>query len=197
MANGSIADPDSHFFGPPGSGSISQRQGFWRNEGSMNRGMDRGRGLGIDEPFFVIHVRTSKSMRPFKFRTNSGSNSPSSFPKANSKHSIDFEDNTHPAQQPTPQNKQDLCGSWTLWAHVLNIWWEVRGHPTPYPPQPPLHPPHPPPLFPPPAPTSPPTPLISHILRDYFPETVFLNVCGAQELPRNEFRQPYVESWYF
>ncbi len=73
-------------------------QGCWRNEGSMNRGMDRGRGLGIDVPFFVIHVRTSKLKRPFKFRTNSGSNSPSSFPK------------------------QDFCGSWTLWAHVLNIW---------------------------------------------------------------------------
>ncbi len=27
-------------------------QNCWRNEGSMNRGMDRGRGLDIDEPFF-------------------------------------------------------------------------------------------------------------------------------------------------
>jgi hypothetical protein len=27
-------------------------QGCWRNEGSLNRGMDRGRGLGIDGPFF-------------------------------------------------------------------------------------------------------------------------------------------------
>jgi len=104
-------------------------QSCWRNEGLMNRGMDRGRGLGIDEPFFVIHVRTSKSTRPFKFCTNSGSVSPSRFPKANSKRSIDFEDNTHPAQQPTPpQNKLDLCGSLSLWAHLVNIWWEVRGH---------------------------------------------------------------------
>jgi hypothetical protein len=88
----------------------------------MNRGMDRGRGLGIDEPFFVIHVRTSKSTRPFKFRTNSASISPSSFPKANSKRLIDFEEYTHPAQQPTPLNMLDLCGSWSLWAHLVNIW---------------------------------------------------------------------------
>jgi hypothetical protein len=60
-------------------------QGFWRNEGSMNRGLDRGRGIGIGEAFFVIHVRTSKSTRHFKFRTNSASISPSSFQKASSK----------------------------------------------------------------------------------------------------------------
>jgi hypothetical protein len=42
--------------------------------------------------FFVIHVRSSKLTRPFKFRTNSGSISPSSFLKANSKRSIDFKD---------------------------------------------------------------------------------------------------------
>ncbi len=28
------------------------RQSCWRNEGSMNRGMDQGRGLGLAEPFF-------------------------------------------------------------------------------------------------------------------------------------------------
>jgi hypothetical protein len=113
----------------------------------MNRGLDRGRGIGIDEGFFVIHVRTSKSTRHFKFRTNSASISPSSFQKANSKHSIDLEEYTHPAQQPTPLKILDLCGSWRFWAHVLNM----CCHPTPYPPQPPPSSPHPPPPLPPPG----------------------------------------------
>jgi hypothetical protein len=32
--------------------AIAGAQGCWRNEGSLNRGMDRGRGLGINGPFF-------------------------------------------------------------------------------------------------------------------------------------------------
>ncbi len=31
---------------------VGYNQGCWRNEESMNRGMDRGRGIGIDEAFF-------------------------------------------------------------------------------------------------------------------------------------------------
>jgi hypothetical protein len=63
----------------------------------------------------------------------------------------------------------------------------VERSPLPLSPAPP-HPPHPPPLFtPPPLPPPP----ISHILRKrLFSETVFINVFGAQELTRNEFRQP-------
>jgi len=57
------------------------------------------------------------------------------------------------------------------------------GEVTPPPiPSPPSSPPSPPPLPPPP---------ISHILRKrLFSETVFINVFRAQELTRNEFRQP-------
>ena len=103
------------------------------------------------------------------------------------RYSIDFEEYTHPAQQPNPPKNarfvgfMEILGTYGQHVHPKS---EVRGHPTPCPPQPPLPPPSSPPS------TSSPTPLISHILRDYFPETVFLNVCGAQELPRNEFRQP-------
>ena len=62
------------------------------------------------------------------------------------------------------------------------------GEVTPPPiPSPPSSPPSSPPLHPPP--TSPPP--ISHILRKrLFSETVFINVFGAQELTRDEFRQP-------
>ena len=50
--------------------------------------------------------------------------------------------------------------------------------------------PHPPPLFTPP-PLPPPPISHSHILRKrLFSETVFINVFGAQELTRDEFRQP-------
>ena len=73
------------------------------------------------------------------------------------------------------------CGS-----HMFNFV-RVERSPLPLSPAPP-HPPHPPPLFtPPPLPP----PHISHILRKrLFPETVFINFFGAQELTRNEFRQP-------
>ncbi len=124
----------------------------------MNRGMDRGRGLGINEAFFMIHVRTSKSTRPFKFGTNSASISLSSFRKANSKRSVDFEEYTHPAQQPTPLKMLDLCGSWRFWAQMVNM-----CTPNPrcgvIPPPIPLSPPLPPPPHPPPS--SPPPPLPS------------------------------------
>ncbi len=64
----------------------------------------------------------------------------------------------------------------------------VRGEVTPPPyPQPPLFPP---PHFPPPHPTYLIFPTFSQSETTVFPETVFINVCGAQELPRNEFRQP-------
>jgi hypothetical protein len=32
-------------------------QGCWRDEGSLDRGVDRGRSLGLDEPFFLILAR--------------------------------------------------------------------------------------------------------------------------------------------
>ncbi len=116
----------------------SEMQGCWRIERSLNRGLDRCRGLGLGGPFFLIHARSSKLTRPFEFRTNSGSVSPCSFPKRSRSRSIAFEDNTHPAKQPTPQNKLKLCGFWSLWAHLLNIWWKVRGHPPPIPLSPPF-----------------------------------------------------------
>ena len=73
------------------------------------------------------------------------------------------------------------CGS-----HMFNFV-RVERSPLPLSPAPP-HPPHPPPLF---TPPHFPPPHISHILRKrLFPETVFINVFGAQELTRNEFRQP-------
>ena len=73
-----------------------------------------------------------------------------------------------------------FCGDfWTCGVQMFNF---VRVEASPYP-QPPILPPSSPPShFPPP---------ISHILRKrLFSETVFINVFGAQELTRDEFRQP-------
>ena len=61
--------------------------------------------------FFLIHVRSSISTRPFEFCTNSGSDSPRSFLKRSRSSSIAFEANTHPAHQPTPQKNLNSCVS--------------------------------------------------------------------------------------
>ena len=75
---------------------------------------------------------------------------------------------------------------WDMWQPYVQFC--EGGEVTPPPiPSPPSSPPSSPPLHPPP--TSPPP--ISHILRKrLFSETVFINVFGAQELTRDEFRQP-------
>ena len=96
-----------------------------------------------------------------------------------------------PPQQPTGLKSLELCVQWRFWDlsrtcgdHMVTL---VRGEVTPPPiPSPPLIPPILPPPLPPPHPTF---PTFSESQR-LFPETVFINVCGAQELPRNEFRQP-------
>ncbi len=72
------------------------------NERSLNRGLNRGQGLGSDVPFFGIHVRTSKSTRTFKFRTNSVLVSPRRFLKRSRSCSIAIEANTHPAPTAHP-----------------------------------------------------------------------------------------------
>jgi hypothetical protein len=48
-------------------------QGCWRNDGSMDRGVDRGQGLGLAEPFFLIPARSSNSTRYFEFCKNTNS----------------------------------------------------------------------------------------------------------------------------
>jgi hypothetical protein len=87
------------------------RQGCWWNERSLNRGLNRCRGLGLGGPFFLIHVRSSKSTRHFKFGTNSVSVSPRSYLKRSRSSSIAFEANAHPAHQPTPQKILVWCVS--------------------------------------------------------------------------------------
>ncbi len=98
-------------FGLIYEGTSPCNQGCWWNERSLNRGLNRGRGWGIDKAFFGIHVRTSKSTRTFKFRTNSVSVSPRSFLKRSRSSSIAIEANTHPAHQPTPQRILIWCVS--------------------------------------------------------------------------------------
>ncbi len=77
-----------------------------------------------------------------------------------------------------------------LAAHVVTVWWLWWGEKSPHP----LSPAPPPHLIPPILPpTSPPHPtwyFLHSQSQRLFPEIVFINVCGAQELPRNEFRQP-------
>jgi hypothetical protein len=59
--------------------SLCQNQSCWRSEGLRDRDEERGRGLCLDEPFFLILARSSISTRYFKWRKNSYSISPSSF----------------------------------------------------------------------------------------------------------------------
>ncbi len=72
-------------------GARSWLQGCWRNVDRWIEAWIEGEASASTSLFFVIHVRTSK-WRPFKFRINSGLISRSSFPKANSKCSIVFEE---------------------------------------------------------------------------------------------------------
>ena len=75
---------------------------------------------------------------------------------------------------------------WDIWPPDVNLV-RVERSPLPLSPAPPPHPP----ILPPSSPPTSPPPHISHILRKrLFAETVFINVFGAQELTRNEFRQP-------
>ncbi len=61
--------------------SQTHEQSCWRNEGSVDRDEEQGRGLGLDEFFFPESTRSSNSTRYFKFCKNSNSISPRSFPK--------------------------------------------------------------------------------------------------------------------
>ena len=68
-----------------------------------------------------------------------------------------------------------------MWRPDVNL---GRVEASPYPPSPPSSPP----LHPPPLPPPPPFPTFSE--GDYFQRQYFINVFRAQELTRNEFRQP-------
>jgi hypothetical protein len=145
-------------------------QGCWRNEGSMDHGVDRGRGLGLNESFFLILACSLNSTRYFKFRKNSISQS--SFPKIISIARSSWR-NIH--TRPTPLNNLEsvVFGLFLeTYGEHLNPKFEVRGHPPPIP-LPPLSPPSP--IFPPrplpPLPSSPPA--LFPPTPTYIPETVF------------------------
>ncbi len=88
------------------------RQGCKWNERSLNRGLNRGQGLGSDATFFGIHVRTSKSTRTFEFRTISVSVSPWRFLKRLRSSSFAIETNTHPAPTAHPPKISEIvCSS--------------------------------------------------------------------------------------
>jgi hypothetical protein len=82
---------------------ICFNQSCWRNEGSMNRGMDRGRGLGIDEPFFCDSCSNLEIDEAFQISHKLGLDLAESFPKRELERSIDFEEYT-PPPPPTLQN---------------------------------------------------------------------------------------------
>ena len=141
--------------------------------------MNRDRDSVATRLFFGIHVRISKSTRTFKFRTILVSVSPRKFLKRSRSSSFDIENGNNII---IFVKSQELCVPVEIMGHLATRCefcegGEVTPPPIPSPPSSP----HPPPLFP---------PHIAHILRKrLFPETVFINVCGAQELTRNEFRQ--------
>jgi hypothetical protein len=170
-------------------------QGCWWNERSLNRGLNHCRGLGLGGPFFSDLCSKLEIDEAFQISHKLGLCLAAKFSKAFAIQLDRFRGQytPRPSAHP-PKNPGLVCFPGfhaLLAAHVFTIWWGERSpHPlSPAPPHPPILPP---PL---PPPTSPPPPShlfdISHILSQrLFPETVFINVCGAQELPRNEFRQP-------
>jgi hypothetical protein len=159
-------------------------QGCWWNERSLNRGLNRGRGLGLGG-FFSDSCSKLEIDEAFQISHKLGLGLAEKFSKA---FAIQL-DRYRGQYTPRPSAHPPIIPCLVcfpgfhalLAAHVLTIWWLWWGERSPHP------------LSPAP-PSSPPTPLIWYFLHSksqrLFPETVFINVCGAQELPRNEFRQP-------
>jgi len=168
-------------------------QGCEWNERSLNRGLNRGRGLGIDEAFFWDSCSNLEIDENFRISHNLGLGLAEKFFKA---FAIQL-DRYRGQYTPRPSAHPPIIPCLVrfpgfhalLAAHVVTIWWLWWGERSPHPLSPaPRIPPSSPLLHP------PPTPLIWHFLHSQsqrlFPETVFINVGGAQELPRNEFLQP-------
>ncbi len=171
-------------------------QGCWRIERSLNRGLDRCRGLGLGGPFFSDSCSKLEIDVVFRISHKLGLDLAAKFSKVFAIQLDRFRGQYTPHPSAHPPKILDLCvsqGSLDSWPHICSTSGELERSSHPLSPSaPPSSPPSSPPLPPPHFPPPPHLFDISHILRvrDYFPETVFLNVCGAQELLRNEFRQP-------
>ena len=137
---------------------------------------------------FGIHVRISKLTRTFEFRTISVSVSPQKFLKRSRSSSFAIE---------TGNNimifvkSQELCVSVEILGHVAAICEFCEGGEVTPPPPPIPSPPLIPPILPPssPPPTSPP-PHFPHSQKETISRDSIYKFFGAQELTRNEFRQP-------
>jgi hypothetical protein len=81
------------------------------NERSLNRGLNRGRGLGSDMTFFWASCSNLEIDENFRISHKLGLGLAGRFLKHSRSSSIAFEANTHPAQLPTPQKKLNWCGS--------------------------------------------------------------------------------------
>jgi hypothetical protein len=128
----------------PGWAMHPSDQGCWRNEGSMDHGVDRGRGLGLNESFFLILACSLNSTRYFKFRKNSISQS--SFPKIIS---IARSSSRNIHTPPTPLNNLEsvVFGLFLeTYGEHLDPKFQERGH-TPLPPPPSPPPPSSPPPY--------------------------------------------------
>ncbi len=149
------------------------KQGCWWNERSLNRGLNRGRGLGLGRTFFSDSCSKLEIDEAFQISNKLCLGLAEKFSKA---FPIQL-DRYRGQYTPCPSAHPPIIPYWVcfpgfhalLAAHVLTIWWLWwgRGHPTPYP-QPPLIPPILPPSSPPHFPPPPHLFEISHILRDYF-----------------------------
>jgi hypothetical protein len=117
-------------------------QGCWRIERSLNRGLDRCRGLGLGRPFFSDSCSKLEIDAAFRISHKLGLGLTAKFSKAFVIQLDRFRGHTHPAHQPTPPKNLDLCVSQGSLDYLVS--W--RG-PPPIPLSPP---PHPPPLSPPP-----------------------------------------------
>ncbi len=117
-----------------GACRYSPEQGCEWNERSLNRERESRPRLGSDATFFGIHVRISKSMRTFEFRTISVSVSPQKFLKRSRSSSFAIETGNDIM---IFVKSQELCVSVEILGHVAAIWWIL---PPTFPPSSP-HPP--------------------------------------------------------
>ncbi len=107
------------------------------NERSLNRGLNRGRGLGSDATFFWASCSNLEIDENFRISHKLGLGLAAKISQAFAIQLGRYQgQNTHPAHLPTPQRILIWCVGALLAAHVLTIWWgdEVTPPPIPSPP---------------------------------------------------------------
>ena len=135
-------------------------QSCWRNEGSLNRGLDRCRGLGLDGPFFSDSCSKLEIDEVFQISHKLGLGLAAKFFKAFAIQLDRFRGQYTPRPTAHPPKK----ARFVCWPHICStsVRAERSSHPLSPSAPPPSSPPHPPPPLP-------PRPLSPHPLPPTFP----------------------------